>query len=208
MRGTAHLKRNLTFTFAAMVWLAAVVCGFAVLHRHEFTPAPLGSPAAVWPSGTPLTLEKDRLTFVLAVHPRCPCTEATVVELNELLTPGSQRGRLNALVFKPVSADDWWIATSTVHELMARKDAQIWTDVEGALAARFGAVTSGTLLVFNPQGVLEFAGGVTPVRGQTGPNAGASTVAALLDGHIASVHSSPVFGCSLVSTPNGRGGER
>ncbi|CAN5593119.1 hypothetical protein BH10PLA2_BH10PLA2_16280 [soil metagenome] len=208
MRGTAFTKSTLVLTLAATLWLIAIASGFAVLHRYESTPAPGGMPAANWPSETPLVLEMGKLTLVLAVHPRCPCTEATVMEVKNLLEAGAGRGTLNVLVFKPVIAADSWASSRTVQALAALVDAKIWTDEEGELAAHFGAETSGTLLVFNPQGELLFAGGVTPVRGQVGPNGGISAVAAFLGGRVASTNTSPVFGCSLVSAPDGRGGVR
>ncbi|MDP9115261.1 MAG: RedB protein, partial [Acidobacteriota bacterium] len=74
-----------------------------------------------------------------------------------------------------------------------------WDD-GGAEAKRFGATTSGSVLLYSSKGELLFAGGVTASRGHVGENFGLSRLqAALQTGHPDDLLS-PIFGCGLTSS--------
>jgi hypothetical protein len=72
-------------------------------------------------------------------------------------------------------------------------------DLNGALARRFGAETSGYVLLYDAGGRLLFRGGITAGRGHAGDNAGMSAVVALVRGESISQAQTPVYGCSLLS---------
>ncbi len=203
----ASFRRTIGPAFVGIAWLMAVASGFAVLHRYETTRASAGSPPESWPIQHQLSLETDRLTLVVAIHPQCPCTRATARALEELLADRPGRARLNVLVYQPAEVTENWTSTPTVRTLSALPDARCLVDLEGKLAGQFGALTSGQVLAFDTTGHLLFSGGVTPVRGQLGPNAGYSALAALLDNKPALDRHSPIFGCSILSAPSGRGGK-
>jgi hypothetical protein len=76
-------------------------------------------------------------------------------------------------------------------------------DDEGADAARFGARTSGQVLIYDRSGHLAFRGGITPSRGHLGDNVGEERMIALLSGHTSDRAESAVYGCSLVDAKNG-----
>jgi hypothetical protein len=71
-------------------------------------------------------------------------------------------------------------------------------DVDGTEARRFGALTSGQVVVYDADGRLRFSGGITPARGHAGDNAGRSAIIALLEGASSASVETPVFGCSLL----------
>jgi hypothetical protein len=75
---------------------------------------------------------------------------------------------------------------------------QIHFDADRSEAERFHARTSGTCLLYDPAGRLEFAGGLTAARGHEGDNDGARSLVALLNGGRSHAESTPVFGCSLL----------
>lgn len=72
----------------------------------------------------------------------------------------------------------------------------IVTPVPGE-AARFGAKTSGDVVVYDAGGRLQFHGGITATRGHVGPNRGHELVADLIHGRVAGSFATPVFGCAL-----------
>jgi hypothetical protein len=66
-----------------------------------------------------------------------------------------------------------------------------------AEARRFGAQTSGDVVVYDATGVLRFQGGITISRGHVGHNLGHVRVDAIVHGVTGGVAQTPVFGCAL-----------
>ncbi len=78
--------------------------------------------------------------------------------------------------------------------------ASIVIDRDGVEARRFGALTSGTILVYDVHGQERFRGGITNRRGGEEDNQGRQTLARVLAGEerLTRRAPSPVFGCPLV----------
>lgn len=209
MPGRGFFRSNAFAGSACAVWLAIVGCGFAVLHRYEATPGRASAPSPAWPKDSPIPLEEHRLTMVLALHPRCPCSTATIGELEELLARHPGRAALNVLLYKPANQPDDWTTSRSSQTLARWADTRLWIDEEGREAARVGALTSGHLLIYDADGRLCFSGGITPGRGRYGASAGSEAVAAVLDGLHGEWKQTPVYGCSLLAAPlDGRGESR
>ena len=207
MRKLAWRGSNIAWALAGGCWLMVLVGGFALLHRYEATPGSDGDPARTWPAGVAIPREPHGLTLVLALHPHCPCSAATCQELERILATRPDGAKLHVLLFKPADVSDDWTATATTRSLEGLPNVRCWIDEDGKLAELFGAATSGEVLAYDGQGKLRFAGGVTPLRGQTGPNSGSDTLTALLDGKPIESNATAVFGCSIRSTPvRGEGG--
>ena len=66
-----------------------------------------------------------------------------------------------------------------------------------AEARRFGAQTSGDVVVYDAAGALRFHGGITISRGHVGHNLGHARVDAIVHGASTGVAQTPVFGCAL-----------
>ena len=186
--------------FAA--WTALVLAGFSALLAYEMTPG--GSAAKTRPATGPAGATAETgtgYTLVMAAHPRCPCTRASLAELAVLMT--HLPGRLTATVwfYTPANeAADWahtglWKTASALPGVTARADP------EGSTARRLGAETSGQVLLFDPAGRQVFAGGITGARGHEGDNAGRRAVEALVLGQTTTPVTTPVFGCSLLDAP-------
>jgi hypothetical protein len=201
MRFIAWSRSRTVLTIAVAAWLGAVASGFAIFQRYESTPGSAGTPNIDWPADSPILLESNRLTLVLAIHPRCPCSAATVEVLERVLGPRPGRAKLNVLLFKPANEPASWASSSTSRALADIADTQTWLDDGGREATRFGAVTSGQLLIYDAGGRLRFAGGITAVRGQSGANAASVALEALLDDRHTELKKTPVYGCSLLSAP-------
>jgi hypothetical protein len=70
-------------------------------------------------------------------------------------------------------------------------------DEAGREAARFGATTSGHVLLYDRGGRLRFSGGITASRGHVGDNAGRAALLGLLIHGETERERTPVFGCPL-----------
>jgi hypothetical protein len=184
----------------SVVWLALVVFGFCKLFVYEGTPGGIGSAPATWPADCGLTPAAGRFTLLMFAHPKCPCTSASIEELNRVLAEGPERVRASVLFFRPADAEPDWERTSLWQSAAAISGVDVRSDVDGRLARRFGACTSGSVVLYDRDGRLVFSGGITASRGHAGDNFGQSAVIALLRGEPAARSQSPVFGCSLFST--------
>ena len=155
-----------------------------------------------WPSDTMLRLADDRPTLVFFMHPRCPCTRASIHELERLLTgrglSQSQQPRLLVLATVPSDASAEWRQTDTVEMVKQLPLAELDWDVEGVETNHFGVTTSGTVMLYSSSGRRLFAGGVTASRGHEGGNAGTDRLHALLAQREQSPQpTTPSFGCKL-----------
>jgi hypothetical protein len=150
----------------------------------------------VWPASSALARATSAYTLLLFAHPLCPCTLASLAELERILA--RRQDRISArVVFSTLDDDapgtresDGWKKAATIPGVRVDYDARC---VE---ARRFGARTSGAVLLFDPSGRLVFRGGITAARGHQGDNTGEEAVLALVD-HRAAAANLPVFGCSL-----------
>jgi hypothetical protein len=78
--------------------------------------------------------------------------------------------------------------------------ANILFDRGGAEARRFGAFTSGTVLIYDRAGKEIFRGGITDKRGGEGNNPGLQKLGKTLENDIPvlDIGTTPVFGCPIV----------
>ena len=168
----------LTLVGAALT--VAIVGGMGILWRYSLTPGAAGNPPALWPAQSRLARKSGSPTLVMVVHPHCPCTRASIGELEILMA--QTRGRLDASVIflKPPGFSDNWTKTSLWHNAAAIAGVSVVVD-DGREARLFGAATSGQTMVYDRSGRLLFSGGITATRGHYGDNAGASAIAALLE---------------------------
>lgn len=178
-------------------WCVAVAAGGHIVLRYSGASGPMAATAS-WPARTSLKLEKDRATLLLFVHPHCPCTRATASEFERLLA-WSPRGSVAATVvyYQPRGRDAAWSRSAMIRRFEELPGVRVVRDVDAKEAERFGAGTSGTAMLYGPDGSLRFAGGITPGRGHEGDSEGGDAIAAVLRDRKASVERAPVFGCGL-----------
>jgi hypothetical protein len=182
---------------AGVLWLVACVGGSAVLLRYSSTAGEKGSALSQWPGDSRITPSPGEDTLVIAVHPHCPCTRASIVELNDLML--SLKGRVGAyvLVMKPHEFPAGWENTDLVSSARRIPDTRVVVDLDGLEAARFGAKTSGQVVLYDGGGRLLFNGGITEGRGHIGDNAGFQRIVSLVKTGRADKNDSLVFGCPL-----------
>src|SRR5262249_51522535 len=93
---------------AALLWIAAAARGSLYRFVYESRPGPRAAAAEAWPEQTGLERNAHGFSLVMAVHPKCSCTRASVAELNKLMLRFGPRVRAIALVTKPFELPDLW----------------------------------------------------------------------------------------------------
>jgi hypothetical protein len=188
-------------------WAIAVVACTAALVIYGASPGHAGQAPATRPAWLAAKSPSGAATLVVAVHPRCPCTAATVDNLEHALHVRGHPLNVVVLSFAPDDAGPEWRSSSTLDRFKARLDAQIVTDTGGRLAKSLGAYTSGHVIYYDQGGALRFSGGVTPSRGHEGGCVPLDTVAKLAGEGSDAPHAAPsfaqVFGCPISTDPCG-----
>src|SRR5688572_20650114 len=70
---------------AGVLWLAAVGYGFSLAMKFELTPGAAGNPKNHWPAGSKIAPDSGIPNLVVALHPRCSCSRASLHELAEVV---------------------------------------------------------------------------------------------------------------------------
>ena len=179
-------------------WLLAAGVGFVWILNYQSTNGAAGIAPEHWPTGTQITLDSQRDTLVMFAHPQCPCTRASMEELNRLLARTEGKVVVQVFFFKPDKFSGDWVHSDLWKSAAAIPGVVVREDPNGAQARLFGAETSGDVLLYDTHGRLLFNGGITGSRGHAGDNAGENTIIARLQGQEASLKQTPVYGCSLL----------
>jgi len=191
---------------ATLAWAVAIGVGVERIWRYESTPGAAEASPPKWPASTLVARRPGQSTLVMFVHPRCPCSRASLTELREIMTQAGGNLTAAVLFLRPQGVDDAWERTATFREAQGISGVTVRVDRDGAEAARFGAVTSGYTLLYDAGGGLLYAGGITAARGHVGDNAGRRSVLALLRAHPTDRHEHPVYGCPLHDPKSSQGG--
>ena len=186
---------------AGLIWLAFLGIGFYALAREEFTPVEASVSTAKFPSASALALAPDTPTLILFAHPHCPCTRATLRELDGLLSALPHRVAATIVFTLPNGVPPGWEQGDQWQSAAKIPGVHIITDQDGREAKRFGVKGSGHVLLYESSGDLVFSGGITPSRGHEGDNLGRSAVIDLVNSGHAVVQRTPVYGCPLLEPP-------
>ena len=179
------------------LWLLAAGGGFVVILNYQNAAGRTGEAPRQWPTGTRIIPAHDRDTLLMFAHPQCPCTRASVEELNRLLARSVGKADVQVWFLKPAQFSDHWNRTSLWQSAAAIPGVTAHDDPDGAEARLFGAETSGDVLLYDTHGQLLFHGGITGSRGHAGDNAGEAAVISLLTGQEPGIRRTRVYGCSL-----------
>src|SRR5690606_30657808 len=130
--------------------------------------------------------------------PRCPCTAASISELDRFLSRTGPRFASTVVFVVPPAVEEDWADTANVDAAGRLPYTEVRLD-DGRLAETFGAKTSGAAFVFDTDGALLFHGGLTASRGHEGLSAGIDALGAIASGRRPAAPNCPVFGCRLFS---------
>jgi hypothetical protein len=176
-------------------WALSVALGFVVLERYERTPGETVVSHGRWPEESSLVRDAARLNVIAFIHPRCPCSRATIDELGWMSDRYGPQIRLTVVAVRPSGVSAEWSRSEVIAKAGAIPGTVVRED-DGREARRFGAKTSGQVLVFDRSGALLFSGGVTPARGRAGPSAVRDVVSGVIE-RAEPVEPGEVFGCAL-----------
>lgn len=182
---------------AILAWMGAVGAGIERIWNYASTPGMSSSAPRAWPGSSLISPHAGRATLVMFVHPRCSCTRASLQELQGILNRSRAAPAVWILLLDPLSAGSDWDRTPIADAARRIGNATVVTDAVGAEAARFGASTSGHVVIYDSSGRLQFSGGITGARGHVGDNDGRRSVLTLLRNDQAHLHRHPVFGCGF-----------
>lgn len=184
---------------AIAAWGLLVGAGFAALAAYSLSPGPAGAPAPL--DQTPLASDDGPhgWRLVMAVHPKCPCTAASLSELERLLAKAGPDLSCTVLAYTPSGAPSDWRERGVLGAATRLPRAEIVADTDGAVAASLGIETSGGVVLYDAHGQPRFHGGVTIARGHEGDNLGVDSVLALVRGETPPRESTSVYGCRIQS---------
>lgn len=178
------------------LWVGGIGIGSTAMLNHEFTAVPqANAPLTIPDTISSLDLEDKALTIAIAVHPDCPCTEASLEQLDRLLLRNSENIQIIGLVranAETIESNSYW------QRLEALPNTHPISDPDGKIANQLGARVSGATIAYDANGILRFQGGITASRGHAGSSRGLDTLEAIARQLApAELCSAPAFGCSL-----------
>ncbi len=193
-------KTNAVMKITACIWLVVILTAMVMIANFTSTPGLAREAPAQWPAQSKISLDNSRPTLIMFAHPHCPCTQASVGELEELMA--YCQGRINAHVvfIEPSGTAKDWVETDLWRRASAIPGVQIHEDAMCVEASLFKAETSGFTVLYDTKGTLQFAGGITIARGHMGDNPGLSTIEKTVTQGLPHYAKTPVFGCSLFGT--------
>jgi hypothetical protein len=194
----ATAKRSLLWVAAGVLWLGALAAGFVMLIEYDNSPGSMEQAPSHWPSSSKIGPRDQRATLVLFAHPRCPCTMASLGELEKIVARFPDAATFWIVFFTPAGADSDWDQTDLSSKAVSIPGVHIVRDLDGEEARRFHVATSGQTLLYSDRGDLQFSGGITFARGHSGDNPGRTSIESYLKGQLSGIQTTPVFGCPMI----------
>ena len=186
----------------AIAWGVLVLIAYGCMVFYSMTPAKSAISVGPFPEQSALA-KGSGLTLITFLHPRCPCSKASVSELQELLAQSKFPSKLTAyaVLSQPRGCSSDFTQGAILDSLSSMKNVQLFIDKGDLESQRFGARTSGQTMLFDSQGKCLFSGGITAARGEVGANAGVDALRQFIASGEPAINKTPVFGCSLESAP-------
>ncbi len=181
----------------AVLWLCGIGMGLHSMASYESTPGVAANPAVKFPYSQLIKVRRTQPVLMMFVHPRCPCTRASLAELGRIALRCPNKAQISVLFFVPHDAAPHWFETELWQRAAEIPGVTMLQDRDGAEAKRLHVETSGESLLYDADGKLLFHGGITAQRGHEGDNAGRAAIEALLNHEKGGLSQTPVFGCSL-----------
>lgn len=181
---------------AIFLWLVGVATGGWFIWQYTHSAGPAAKTGLRWPAESKLIRSITSPTLLMFVHPKCPCTNASLVELARIYARCVKKPKVIVAFYSPKDLGRGW-AVNGKWNLAARiPHANLVLDTDGVEMHRHGARTSGQSFVYSADGTLVFQGGITGSRGHEGDNTGMSRAISAIEGSGRSGNST-VFGCLL-----------
>ncbi|GIW76317.1 MAG: hypothetical protein KatS3mg104_1380 [Phycisphaerae bacterium] len=179
------------------LWATAVLLGMIGLQLYASTPGQSG-PVPSLQQFSYLPIDSQRSNLIIFIHPQCPCTRASLTELEKLIIRSENRLAVLSIVYTPSKPPKGWNDNSIHQQLQSIPGIRVIEDVDGELSRRFGAYTSGWTILYDRTGQPLYWGGITPQRGHEGDNSGSQAILRYLDDPHLPATQGPIFGCPIL----------
>lgn len=197
-RLTEIAKRHLAIA-AVAIWLTVNTCGVTALVMYSRLTGDTGAALRELPADLQDDDPDKRFRLLMFVHPHCPCSHASLAQLMRIHARAQPDLAMEIVFYHPADKTSAWAKTSLWRSARAIPDVRISYDPDGRTAGRFGAKTSGHVVLYSTDGGLVFNGGITSARGHEGGNQGTTAVIERLRRYDSTREICPVFGCPLQS---------
>lgn len=191
-----RLRSKLLFA-AVVAWAVGVTFAVLAFTSHATQAAPNAAAPMRWPESVAIERDRARPTLVVLVHPMCPCSRATLRELERMLARVGDRVATRVVFLRSMATGADPRASALWREATAIPGVVASVDEGGAAMRAFGATASGQTLLYGANGALLFKGGITLPGGHEGDNAGRDALEAILVGDRGATPVASVFGCPL-----------
>jgi hypothetical protein len=190
---------NAVMASSLFAWLFVVIVGLSGMLTYENTAGRSELPSTAWPAKSEIVHSAATPTLVMMVHPHCPCSRSSVMELATLMAEAQGRVNAHVVFVKPRDLPAEWEKTDLWNTAATIPGVSVTVDDDGVEAQLFDSHTSGQVMLYDTEGRLIFSGGITAARGHYGDSDGRRAIASLLTKGKSEIRKTPVFGCSLIN---------
>ena len=191
------MKSNFLIAFIVCLWLGLIAVGNSILLNYNNQADQTNNHPTTWPANSKITPSSKQPTLLMFIHPKCPCTRASLEELNRLLTNFPDSLNCHVVFFKADATEADWHRTDLWQKANKMKNLQVDLDEKGEEAKLFSVKSSGRVLLYDTNAHLLFSGGLTASRGHEGDNIGRTSIEYYLRTGQMKEDSAPSFGCAL-----------
>jgi hypothetical protein len=172
----------------SLIWFLSLLVAFILLLKYSITPGEAAIQSK-WPVNSSLKRDESLPTLVIFLHADCPCSKASVSELE----------KITVLFYKPQFETDQSVKDSSLWKRLLDTRANLLIDNDGVESKLFNSKTSGQTFLFSPEGSMIFSGGITESRGHEGESIGEDIILQYVNNResIKNKLTAFVFGCSL-----------
>lgn len=185
-----------SLTVGTTLWIAAIAAAFWALQDYASRPGAARAPADAATAFLAAQRRPDHALLIMAVHPECPCTDASLAEVGDFLA--RSRGRCDGVLLELAPSSppnpNW---CGGLPAQLGGVAVRTLPDPDGRLARLLGAQTSGHIVFMDTAGKIRFHGGLTLARGHRGRSPAQDALLAALDGQADTLATAPVYGCAL-----------
>lgn len=191
------MKINKVIIAASCFWLVLILCAFYYLLVYQNKSIVSKSHPQSWPKSSSLSISHERPNLLMFLHPACPCSKASLAELDRLLSNFPNRLNVVLVFISPDSANKDWHKTSLWLQASGISGLDLFVDTERRETSLFNSKSSGEVLLYDRNGYLLYSGGLTASRGHQGDNIGRDSIEYYLQHGLMKHSSAPSFGCEL-----------
>lgn len=188
-------------------WAICLWIGVLAVAVYQNAPGRDAEPPLSLPGELATMAPPDKASAWMTMHPECPCTEASLAELSDLVRVHEQRLAAYVLLVVPEERRETWSRTAYARLVEEDPRIELVVDHDGRLASSLGATTSGRVALYGADRRLLFHGGITPSRAHRGESAGKDAIhTALAPGSAdAPIARTSAFGCDLFDADQAEG---